>query len=494
MDISNHTIIKYLKSFSKKDIKMLQKMLSSPYFNNRRFVNDVFYEISKMYRKFEERKLNSEFILLKISKDLPVTNSSFRVALSLIQKLIQKYLIDRSLNGDYFTQKHLLIYDHFKYNRIESIAYELINLKNFLKLDNVQEEDYFYKKYQLTEIEAAFRMANFGKIKKNVKNNFKPLKFVLLDNFVQLTNFYVSTIINNYINVFIYKYYDDDDITIKKIQLIIDKLNLDNLIKATNISNDHYYFLELVTHMFNLFKYLNEIKYFEFFKIKLHSKKKILTKYQKYIFYSSLINYCYIRGKEGKLESYFTKEIFYIFQEYLKEKLYLYGPTRLLDFVLFRIIIDKALQFNKVDCAEGFTRTYHHDLMQHLKQDGLNYGLTLANIYKGNYCLALESLMNINFKPFSIWIRQLKIILFYKLDYIEEGKCEINSFLKYLKSRNANSISSNIANQNAQIFLKYIIRLYKIDYSSKREIELYVHSLQTEKDFFYKHVIIKCVS
>lgn len=489
MNISNHPVIKYVKSFTKKDIQMLRKMVSSPYYNNRRFVTDVLYEITKLYPDFESTKLTSKYILTRVSKTKLESSSSFRVALSIINKIITKYLIDKSLENDLYTQKYLLINNHFRNNRVDKIEKEIWELKKYLEDKKPDEPELLYKEYQLTEIESSFRIAHYGK----KKNKYDPLLKVLENNIIFLTDYYLYTVLNNFINIFFLTYFHKNKIIVQKIVKVLDELKIELILRVIKKNNEYYFLIELMFFLFLVFKNFNSKKHYLDLKQQLSKNQKYLSNDHKYAFYSAQINYCYIKTKEKNSDTFYLKEFIVACKFYLKEKLYLFGPSKLLDFVLFRMIVDKSLEAGNVMWTHEFIKNNYKSLKEHLQVNGLNYGHTLISIYKGDYLNAMETLIKVDNKSFYFDVRKLKLILFYKLGYISEGINEINSFKKYLELYCRNGISYNIY-EDSSLFIRQIRRLYKINFQDKEKVKQYLFLLQKEKSFIHKNLLLKCLS
>lgn len=482
MDLKDHELISVLKTLTPEDISSIRTLLNSKFFNNRKIAEKTFEKIIYFYPEFDQKEFTKANIIKSISKEKMYDDSTFRVAISVIFKVTEKYLILKELDEDPFYKDYLLISNHFKNNRLHLIRNNLNSINKILtdpqkKVSEKTKKQFFYATDELN------LMLSEGAFNKSFKSNIVFQKY--LEVFERFTNYFVHTMTSNYISFDMYSRAKPPNTIKKKVDKLMKDFNFTRILMNINKEDKYYGLTELKINLLNAFSNFKDSKHYFILRENIRKYSLLLSEYDKYIYFGKLVSYCLLKIKED-LDKDFRNEFYNVCKEYAEKKIYKFGPIPLINLTSFKTIFLSAIENDELEWAEYFLYGYYKDTPKEYHKDLINFYSALIDFYKGNYKKILEKLMLVEHDIFLTDLRQLKLLTYYKLNFIVDLKMEIKTFNKYLKSNT--SISPYLKKEISR-FLKLLDLLNEAG-NERKSLTAFERILQNEEYFRFKKTMI----
>lgn len=145
--MENSSLIKILKTFTKREIKAFEKFVDSPYFNTSEATALLFQKIKKYYPLFESNELIKESLFTKIYVGQKYSEELMRKLMSNLIKLSEEFitqeklkelkyyksnfmlngLLDRKLTAQFAKKYELIEKDFHRENKIDENYYSVLH-------------------------------------------------------------------------------------------------------------------------------------------------------------------------------------------------------------------------------------------------------------------------------------------------------------------------------------------------------------------------------
>lgn len=489
MQLKEHSTVKLLKTLPKEEIERLNKFISSPYFNSNKNIANFFTQLIKFYPQFEGKDFNKEAFYNKIFNDKPYNDSNFRWIMSEITGLTEKYLAQIGFERDALMQNYYLIENHFKNQRKvwvkKSLTTSEKNLSEHLDKDYV----YFFHKYVHFTNEMSYKMV-FTNDKKTTDLDFLYQKF--LKALISYINHFILGVAYDYLNAdLMFTKYHKNGIS-KKINDIIKILNFNKISDYIKNDNEDSSTLSGLLFLLNMYLELEKDTHYTEFKKYVEKNRNSVSQAQLGSYYSKMISYCRLKIVNGAHEDFYRGELFETSKRFITNKYYKDDKTKNLSSVLYRIILENALELDKLDYAEILVEKENTSIIKEHRLDAVNYGRGLIQFYKGSFDDALESLSKVDTSFFALDQKALRIMLFIEKKYYYECRIEIKSFKKFLQT---NKFLSENLRTNWGNFLFFISFLSNDRNGSEQVNKKMLRDLMKEKKpVYYKKWLIKKIN
>jgi hypothetical protein len=157
-------LINILKTFSKEEMKLFEKFVASPYFNNGKNCAPLLKRLQKFYPDFDDEKLTNENIYKKL---YPRKNFNKQVIWNLnsaMEKMAEEFIAQLGMRNDKFGRMGYIVH-HYNERKLKNLhAAMLHTIDKFCKA-RVREDDYFY---YLSELERMWREYHLNEDKQNL--------------------------------------------------------------------------------------------------------------------------------------------------------------------------------------------------------------------------------------------------------------------------------------------------------------------------------------
>lgn len=471
------------------EVKSFEKFLKSPYYNKSEKLKILFREIRKFYPEFTDTKCKPEYLSKKISPSLKYNPSTFRGLIADLQTQLEDFLIIQQLSENDFDRKIYLL------KALVSKRNDgLFNIHLKKAFDDLEKEgidsNYYYNKSYLELLKFNNNKIN-GKEKseKNIKQNLN----ILISYIINLTNFFITEVINSHLKFIIeeskFKAANKKTVLLQIIESIdINKISL--LVKEVDKNN---FTMDLYLNLFLTFRNIENQQHYLNYKKLIAKHSGSVSKDELSYHYTMLISYCML----NKNKMFFDKELFSVYNTFLKEKLFVNNKTKYINEELFRNILMLSLRLKKFDWAAGFISTYLKYLHPKKIKNILNLSMAEYHYHVGSVTLSFKDLNNafdylkeIKEELFIIKydIKILYLMLYYDLGYVENLLTQLNNYRKFLFRNNL------ITDKRKKIFNKFLNILEKMVYLKEGDPRINITNLNLEiielKNFNYKEWLL----
>ena len=453
------------------------KFVSSPYFGCRLTTIKFYSELKKHYPEFN------------ISKEELFENFYGRKHAGLSELDIIRKMCDELY---LLAERYFAIFTFEK--SVEKVAeiYSLTQLKNiknrkiFEKKINILDNRIHNPEFGITEKffhrllfynSEKFQFYKFDYNTKNTKGILSETAVYNLCNFIMES----SRIIANS-EAFKDKFNYSEDI--KPLRVFLTSVNWDGFLESIKNFKSHYsdvltiYTLRLlITLEFNSEKYILQFK-------------KLLFK-NSHRFYKNVNNALYVL-----LNNYYNSlpeqvdlknaiELNEIYDNMIKDKLF-DGEIRirLSPETLSSFIINNC-ELHKFDKADRIMNTYLTNIDKRVRDDMYNYCMAVSEFYKNNFGSSLEYISKTGELTFLLKynINELKLMLFYELNYFESAASLIDSYRHYLSE---NKHVTDKYEEPRRKFLIYYSKLHNLKFGNKgKNVKKIISDIIREKSVLH---------
>lgn len=456
-------VILLLKTFSKVEFKRFGEFLKSPYFNKNTTLIKYFDELKKHYPEFSAGKASKEIIYKKIFKSGSYNEQVMKNLTSELYKLCREFLIIEFKNKDGY-EKKLNLLRQLIMRKADSIFHsEQKIFKSELMNDSELSEKNFYYLYQLEDTMIGFHL----------ERNEQPLVFDrVLKSGEYLILFFLINLSKTISNLNVNMQSFNVDYPVNLPQEFFDKINIVEIIdymRSNSIGFSEIAELYLYRVICNRQPY-DEQFYYKFKELVLGNINR-LGRIEIYGLFNALETFCLIKINSGG--SQFNEELFNIFNLEIEKGFYKYSETSPVTYMKFRNTYLAGLALRKYDWVEHFIEKFKNELIETDRENIITIANAQLEFEKGNFEKVLESISTIEaFHNYSkIDLRNLTLMCYYELNYIESALSMIDSYKHFLT---ANKSMPEVFQKSHKRFLNsfYSLINYKIKGQKDKLIEL----------------------
>jgi len=466
--MNSSTLIEIFKTFSSKEIREFEDFVSSPYYNKNKNVIILFKLIKNGYPDFKGEILTKEIAYRKIYKGAKYNDATMRTLIFYLQELAEKFLSLKNFeNNKHSAETHLLLeLNERDLNKVFEKNYKSAS-KELAKVKQ-KSVNYFYNKF-LIDFENLYY---HNKIYHDRDEKYIN-KINIPEVFNNLTYFYLSRI---------YRYYLYH-LNVKKKFNTHQKLNLfEELVYTHNteeykdvpVINVYYYCL-----MMSL-KPEDEDYYHKAHEL-IKNNGAEFDQDDAIEFYINLENYCKRKMKAGRDE--YVKELFSIYKDELKSKLYLFRGN--MPELFYKSVMDTAIRLKEYDWAKKFILEYKKELPAPHREDTYLQCMGVYEFNVENYERALELISKIKFNEVyqKYDVKCLLNAIYYELNIFSSLESSIDTFRHFLKN---DKIIPDERKVPYAVFNKNLLKLLKLKQKpDMEELELFYDNI-SEGNYFNK--------
>lgn len=466
----NSSFLDIIRTFDKDEIKRFEAFLSSPYFNTKNNVIQLFSFIRKYAPDFDNKLLDKEVLWKKLFPGKEYNYGIMKNVIYDITKLAERFLETEKFNSDNhqrtinllekLTEKNLgslfsSKYSSFEKNYISSSKFYYTFYKDYWSLKN--------KKFYAEALNPKIRTKLFPS---------EIAKTTILD-FLASFSFIYNSI---YIERAEYNEFPETEFISKFSDSIFSNTELENYIEELSKGNDKDMKLALI--FFKQMKcYLNFDKIDNYLEL-----KKALTENDKYISEAALRGLYACLGSALDICTDYNnidknKELFDIFSKLIEKNIFTSEKGEVVP-TLYLIAVKTSGYIKNPEFIENLMNKFLPGIASELKENIHLYSKTYLHYAKNEFDLALNYLSKINIDTFQLKyiLRNLEVIISYEKNdpvaftYLKDTH-------KHFLSKNK-SVSERYKESNMK-FLSYVNTLFKL-----RE-----RSNKTEKEFVMKDLM-----
>lgn len=426
--MKNTKTVDILKTFTVKELKEFEKLISSPFFSTGRNLLPFFKAVKRFYPGFNDDKFTDEYIFRILYAGKAFKKVIIRKLNSDLMKLALEFLKQISLRNNPVQEK-MITSKACQARKLYTISKKLI-AESESYLDSQKISSFYYHRKELITSEKQGYIYNNGKLNDTMKqthnsNEIITSKFIYLSTFgytnmLQYKNAYNCEIEHDILFTFI-NYLDIHGL-IKKLESMnynSDKLTLINLylmISWKHMENDKY------------FKRLKELIYlhYEMFDWDLKNTLFLLLKY--------LVT---LKGSLHNFANY-KRELFEINKFILKKKIHINEIHKCFHKKEFANHFLSGYTLGEYKWAENFIKKYSKDMSERDRPDGVNYCKAYLAFAKKDHDSCLFHLNSLNARDDyeKLAMYYFKTAVYYEKGFYEDVLTTLEVYYKFLNREN----------------------------------------------------------
>ncbi len=465
--VNNSKLINVLRTFSKNEMKEFEKLVSSPYFNKGRNYLPFLAELKKFYPKFDDEKLNQEYIYFKLFPGKKYNKQIIWNMSSALLNMTEEFMIHNSLKKNKFVKNYVLAEEYHEKKLSRYLAKITDEMDNKLNLAGIDSR-YFMSKSQIEFLRKAH---NFLEDTQHLipKHIVKQGEFIILD-FLRTISGVITDMDTNF---FMFNARFDINLPYNFMQ----NLNLKEIINYAKMKSFRYaWIMEMCYCSIMMILEQDSLKYFTELKILFKEHFNKLTRDEKNVWLTVLSNYC---ASESRKNDYFLKELFEINKLTIKEGVLL--ENTYFYKIKFMQILRNALAINETQWARNFIEKFVPKLKPSYQKSMRALSLAYLSFNLKNFEEVLENLKNVKFidSRDKLHVRNLYIRTYYELNEIEAVISQIDSTKHFL---NKSALYTHKTKSNYFKSLNLLNRLINAKYNNNiNEIELILNTVEEDK-------------
>ncbi len=467
-------LLKLLISLNSKELKGLEEIVHSPFFNKDKKCIALFEAIKEYAPDFELTAEIKDGIAQQIVPSKKWNDASVSFLRSRLIKLINELFVFQELQERRDYKSHLLIkalLKHQNNNYALSIYNEVNNLnKNRIKTD----VDFYYEQFLIEE-----KFTEYLELEKGRTSRSNLVKL-----HQSLDTYYIARKLNLSAEILSTKQiigidYDDEILHNIEHLITLPKYQENNFIKL------YYFVLQILKDE------ENEDAYHSFVELLDSSISKTFYISDINIFYTHAINYCIKRIKKGRKE--FKQHLFSIYLALIDNRLIYDGNYILVN--RMKNIISISCQLGKIDWAKQFLDHYQRDLNPKIKESSTQMFKAFICFYNKDYKGTLFELAQIQSDIdalFFLNIRTFQLRCYYELFESEAFHSLYKTFRDYLRRTKKEIATSKKQSHASFNRIAYMLFRKKEGFSSKSSTDIR-HKIEETKPLELKSWLLeKC--
>lgn len=454
--MNDYFVFELIKSLDLKEIKEFKVFLSSPFFNNKKYLRNYFIKILTYYPDFTD----SELIFSKVKKKLNLKDSTLRAVNSKLSKLLMEFLTYKNFNKNTFDKTNFL-FKELIYRNLLGVFKTKSNRFDKYELPNIHKDSFFFLNlflYSSFKINHKLDSIEFLK-KENVNEIVSNINL----SYHYLYVFFITSTISDYIN-FSICYYDYgvniDDTFLNK---LISTVNTELITEFIKKDKKTYSFFSIYIRLLECFKDISNVKKYISYKNAFFDCIERLNEDERNFHLTNLINLCLLPKRTNELNLLYNEIVFGLYKIMLEKKYYLDSKNKYLSPSLFRDILIISIKLNELHWAKEFVTNYSRRVAPEQKENMLNFGFAYLYNNTHNYAKSIEYLYKIKVDRFiyKYDVRDMHLKMLYEMYEYEKVLEKIHSYKDFLRNNEFATKDRKLFRGN---FIKFLenLTLYKI--------------------------------
>lgn len=461
-------LISVLKTFSKKELRDLQKWLESPFHNQRADVLLLLEYLCTNDYLENERYLKKEKIYSKIFKGEPFDDAKLRQTIHFLLRGVEEFLVYQQLEKDVLQTQITLagIYRDRKLDKAFKKSIRVVeDLQEKLPYRNQQ---YFRNKYLLQQEKYLFLENEPRTTKKNLQEVSDTLDAAYIaDKLKQCCLMLEHQAIYNI------------SYNMGLIEEVVTFAESQNLIELPAIGTYYYIYKMLTEH--------SNAEHFEQLNRLINGSNHLFPDEELRSIYLHAINYCIVRLNSGQ-EIYFRKA-FELYQKGIEEKILFSNNT--IDPYLFRNVTAVGLRLKEFEWVEFFIHSYKDYLEEKHRDNFFRFNLARLRFEQNDYSSAIQLLAQTDFNDVLIHLSAKTMLLkiYYEMAEVDALDSLLESMRTYLNRKELVGVYRPIY-QNIIRYTKKLARLNPYDKVRKEKLrqEILAANPLPERDWLIRQL------
>ena len=454
-------------TFSKKELRALQKMVESPFFNQRKDVIVLFDLLCEAVEGGFKPKSKQDYYQ-RIYPGSSYLDQKIRTVISLLFKVCEQYLIyQRSMEDEVIYKTQLArAYRHRNLNRHFNRG--LSQARNLLEDRGLRNAEYHNSSYRIELEKYTFAASNRRMESLNLQDLNNQLDLAFMARKLRQTCLLLS-------HQAVYKTEYDFGLLAE----ILRYIEARGLFEIPAIGTYYYCYMALSDS--------KNVKYFEQFRAAMRQHKGCFPASEARDLYLLAINFCIRQYNEGNSE--FLEEEFYLYQQGLEQQ-YLLMDGYISRFS-FRNVVTIALIMKKFDWVEEFIQSYKELLRPAQKESMFSFSMANLEYERRNYGAALQLLQKSEYKDLLLNLasKTLQLRIYYELGEMDLLESHLDAMRTFIRRKNI--MTYHRRNYlNTITFTKKLMNLQPFDQKGRKKLLIQIEETKAlaEREWLIKQV------
>ena len=454
-----------LGTFDKVELKRFERFLRSDYFNTNERIYKLFKALKKFYPIFDDPRLTNEHLFKELYGQKKFDDKTFRYLLSELMTLSEKYLSLSNIEEDKQVMEKQLI------KRLLAKRLFTQAQSHLKEIDKKLEGNFVISGSDINNrcdyLESWHNLFFFSGKQDPVTDITKKIEggeYIVFRAIIELSHIYQNLIAvtPNY-NIEL----PEDNLFFTFLRNLDYKamyVNLDNIENSFK-TNKYKYELVIAFKIYVSFMitFLDEKDKAYFYKMKKSVAKysRLFNREELQNLHIMLVSCCEIKRKIFGEHEYLVSQ-FEILKSALSLNLYSQYKGQYMEVPLFSKIFETAFALKEYSWAEDFINRYKKELSPEFCDDIYHYSNAELNFKKKQFESAHESLSKIKslkYFQLKIKVRNLTLMIYYELNYIEQAIALLNTYTHFLINNKRVRAEQKETELNFLSFLKELLKL-----------------------------------
>lgn len=473
MKYSDNKLIVFLKSFSIQELNEFEKFLNSPFFKQTRDTIPLFKILKKYHPDFSSDKFTETEVFNELYPSLNYSdkkpNDNFRKLSSVLMKSIEEFIYFYDIKNDNLLKnrtimKRLLQSQLTKYYE----QYMQASVSELQKNESDTAQD-FLENFYLEKLNTRY-YSNIVDFKNLFIQSEKSVENISIYFLIDL----FRTAKSNFLAGFNRNFKSGNN----TVDRLLETLDMEKILKIfENTPKFVHLYFNYYTYKCLIDKNGNDL----YAKVKklFFEKKSDLTRYEKCLFYSDLLNVALFKNDTGLTE--FRKEVFPIMKSCIEDRAYKISDTDVMQIDFYRNVILFANLNKEFDWMKDFINDYSHELKAEYRDNMKLYSLALLNYGTGDFETSLEYISRVKYdlEHLKVDVKILMLKIYHNLNLREQANSLIDTFKHFIK--NSKSMPP-VLKEGYNNFLNYYLLISKLKPDNiKNEKEIIRSQINKEK-------------
>ena len=417
--------IDIIKTFSPAELKQFRDFLRSHFHNTNKNVIKLFEIIRKHAPDFNSQQLKKENLFKKLYPGKGYNDIVMRILISDSLRLGEEYLAYSRFVSEPMEEKVLLLKE-FSERNLNSL-FDTMLKRSELKMSgsNILSELYFLDRMFMER----------QKTEHNIKLDKQKLNGEsLLKNGEYLISFFFLSLINITHDLHVHKDLYNLHSEFNIVDKFIGSFNLQSFMNALEGSGYKYKNI-LKIYYFMLLADLNieNNDYYEAFKKIFFDNVNLFADEEKYELYLKLESIVIQKIERGN--KCFYHELFEIYNELIKSKIYKTPKDPYMRIEMFRNIFFTGMAVNKMQWVKKFISECINELSPEFRNNMLNQSLAYVCFVSKDFEKSLEYITKVNYDLFvqRADVKIMMLEIYYELSMFDAAYSLMDSFLKFVQ-------------------------------------------------------------
>lgn len=451
-------LIAYLRQFTKRDWRQFRKFISTPYFNKREDVQDLFNYLEGVLAEKSRESLNRTIVFAEVFSNEKFDDKKLRHCMSQLLKLIQKYLSHEALAKDLGQQKKYLR-NYLRQKGMDTL-FEM-ELKQSNPDSKFEDSRFYLQQYELEMESAKFSMQK----KRTGDLNFQPIAD-------HMNIAYISNMLMLACSIQSQQTISKQDYNLQLLPQILETVANGNYLEIPAITLYYYSFISIADLQTDTTK--SEQHFLKLRKL-IQKNWKLLPPIEMRNIYLFAINYCIKRLNGG--ERRYIREAFELFRESLQNETLLSEGT--ISAFTYKNITRLGMGISENEWVDSFLEDYKKYLPPRQRQNIWSYNRAFYYFQLKKYKEAMQLLLQVSFKDVlnNLDARRMLLKSYFELGEFDALSSLLDSFSRYLQRQKSIGYHRN----NYINLIRFVQKIINLEHRDKNTIEQIRTEIHTTK-------------